>query len=89
MLLNWKDEIINSFITIDECLTIPKKKDEIPTPRRLSNGPIEGINSIIEQVKINGKGYTNFKRFRLRIIYIINKDLIFKGNPNKLARTIK
>lgn len=88
-LQNWKDEIINSFITIDECLTIPKKKDEIPTPRRLSNGPIEGINSIIEQVKINGKGYTNFKRFRLRIIYVINKDLIFKGNPNKLARTIK
>lgn len=88
-LQNWRDEIINSFITIDDCLTIPKKKDEIPMPRRISNGPIEGINSIIEQVKINGKGYTNFKRFRLRIIYVINKDLVFKGNPNKLARTIK
>ena len=88
-LQNWRDEIINSFITIEECLTIPKKKCKIPIPRRLSNGPIEGINSIIEQVKINGKGYTNFKRFRLRIIYVINKDLVFKGNPNKLLRNIK
>lgn len=49
-------------------------------PSRLSNGPIEGINSIIEQVKTNGKGYTAFKRFRLRIIYVINKTLVFKGN---------
>ena len=32
-LQNWRDEIINSFITIDECLTIPKKKDEIPIQR--------------------------------------------------------
>lgn len=26
MLQNWRDEIINSFITIDDYLTIPKKK---------------------------------------------------------------
>ncbi len=46
-LFNWKDEIINSFITIEDSLTIPKKKDEDIVPRKLSNGPIEGINSII------------------------------------------
>ena len=44
-LCNWKDEIINSFITIEDSLTIPKKKDEDIVPRRLSNGPIEGINN--------------------------------------------
>lgn len=82
-LCNWKDEIINSFITIEDSLTIPKKKDEDIVPRRLSNGPIEGINSIIEQIKINGKGYTNFSRFKKRIIYVINKDLVIKGNTLK------
>lgn len=78
-LQNWRDVIINLFIIIDDCLTI-SKKNEISMPSRLSNGPIEGINSIIEQVKINGKGYTAFKRFRLRIIYVINKAFVFKGN---------
>ena len=88
-LKNWRDEIINSFITIDDCLTTPKKKNEIPVPRRLSNGPIEGINSIIEQVKINGKGYTNFKRFKMRIIYVINKELVIKGSHVQLFRNTK
>ena len=85
-LINCKDEIINSFITIDECLTIPNTKDDIPVPRRLSNGPIEGINRIIEQIKINGKGYQNFKRFKYRVIYAINKDLIINGKKVKLYR---
>ena len=79
MIINWKDEILNSFTVIKDCFTIPKKKDEIPVPRRLSNGPIEGINSIIEQIKINGKGYTNFDRFKRRVIYSINKELILSN----------
>ena len=66
--------------------TIPNTKDDIPVPRRLSNGPIEGINSIIEQIKINGKGYQNFKRFKYRVIYAINKDLIINGKKVKLYR---
>lgn len=86
-LINWREEIINSFITIEECLTIPKKKDEIPVPRRLSNGPIEGINSLIEQIKINGKGYKTFSRFRFRVIYAINKELTINGKRIKLNRT--
>ena len=64
-LLNWKEEIINSFIIIND--------------RRLSNGLIEGLNSIINQININGKGYSNFYRFKLRIIYVINKNLTIKN----------
>ena len=41
-------------------------------PRRLSNGPIEEINSTLEKVNMNGNGYTNFYRFRNRCIYIKN-----------------
>lgn len=76
MLLNWKDEIINSFTIIDSN----------DNNRRLSNGPIEGINGIIEQIKINGKGYTNYDRLKRRIIYTINKDTELKKIPNKLLR---
>lgn len=76
MLLNWKDEIINSFTIIDYN----------DNKRRLSNGPIEGINSIIEQIKINGKGYTNYDRLKRRIIYTINKDTELKNIPKKLLR---
>ncbi|WP_367270353.1 transposase [uncultured Lactobacillus sp.] len=57
-LLTWKEYIINSFIRINDVLN----KDD--SPRRLSNGPIEGINSIIEKINVNGNGYTNFKRFK-------------------------
>ena len=64
-LLKWKDEIINSFTIIND--------------RRLSNGLIEGLNSIISQINMNGKGYSNFFRFKLRIIYVINKNLTIKN----------
>ena len=76
-LLTWKEYIINSFIRINDVL------DKDDSPRRLSNGPIEGINSIIEKINVNGNGYTNFKRFKNRCIYVINKEYIIKGNPKK------
>ena len=72
-LSTWKPYIINSFIRIDDALTKPNKKEEKPVPRRLSNGPIEGINAILAIININGKGYTNFYRYKNRCIYVVNK----------------
>ena len=48
--------------------------------KRLSNGPIEGINSRIKALKKIYCGYSNFKRFFKRVIYIINKQ---KENSQK------
>ena len=76
-LFTWKEYILNSFITIKDCL------DDNGNPRRLSNGPIEGINSIIEKININGNGYSNFNRFRNRCIYVINKEYTILGVPKK------
>ena len=56
---NWKQEIINSFCTYDG--------------RKLSNGPIEGRNKIIKIILRLANGYTNFKRFRNRVLYVLNK----------------
>ena len=53
---HWKEYILNSFILVESIDGFHM--------RRLSNGPIEGINSILEKININGNGYTNFFRFR-------------------------
>lgn len=60
LLKNWREEIINSFITIDN--------------RRISNGPIESINGRIKILLKNSLKYKNFQRLRNRIMYCINKD---------------
>jgi len=56
---NWKAEIVNSFI---------KFKGQ-----RVSNGPIEGRNSLIKKILKIANGYSNFKRFRNRIMYCLNR----------------
>ena len=56
---NWKAEIANSFI---------KYKGQ-----RISNGPIEGRNSLIKKILKIANGYSNFTRFRNRAMYCLNK----------------
>ena len=55
----WKEEIVSSFSII--------------SGQRVSNGPIEGRNSLIKKVLHLANGYCNFCRFRNRIIYSLNK----------------
>ena len=56
---NWKDEIHNSFIWINN--------------RRISNGPCEGKNNYIKKILSNANGMSNFQRTRNRILYSQNK----------------
>ena len=63
--LNWKCEIINSFIRFGD--------------KRLHNGYIEGINNHIKVIKRISYGYRNFRNFRNRIMYIINQDCLNKN----------
>ena len=56
---NWKQEIVNSFCTYNGV--------------RVSNGPIEGRNSLIRKILKLANGYSNFDRFRNRIIYSLNR----------------
>ena len=58
---HWRNEIINSFIRFGD--------------KRLSNGPIEGINNKIKAIKKISYGYKNFELMRSRIMYIINKKI--------------
>jgi len=61
MLDTWKPYFINSMIVVGN--------------RRLSNGPIEGMNSKIRTLIKVSNGMRNFKRFRNRYITHWTKNL--------------
>lgn len=60
-----KKEIVNSFNRVDG--------------QRISNGPIESVNSRIKIIKQNGNGYRNFERFKLRALYSLNESSSIKN----------
>jgi transposase len=64
-LRHWKKEIVNSFNRVDG--------------QRISNGPIESVNSRIKKIKQNGNGYRIFERFKLRALYSLNGSSSIKN----------
>ena len=60
MMENWEKEIINSFIRVNS--------------KRLSNGPMESENGRISKIMSDANGYSNFERFRNRVMFGLNKD---------------
>ena len=64
LLLNWREEIINSFTIING--------------KRINNSYIESKNRLLKKLISNANGFTNFKRTRNRILYSLNKDSSFK-----------
>lgn len=63
LLLNWKQEILNSFIIING--------------RRINNSYIESKNSQLEKLIRNANGFRNFERTRKRILYCLNPNETF------------
>ncbi len=67
MLKNWKQEIINSFIQIPSL-----------DQRRMNNALIENRNKAIKLIKHSSNGYTNWERFRKRVLYCLNDQTPMK-----------
>lgn len=65
-LVEWKQEIINSFIKIP---SINKK---------MNNALIENRNKSIKLLKHSSNGYTNWNRFRARVMFTLNDDIPLK-----------
>ena len=61
-LINWKNEVVNSFIVVND------------DGRTITNAIIENRNRSIKTIKRNAKGYTNWERFKNRVMYSINKS---------------
>lgn len=75
LLENWKQEIINSF----------KRPDGV---HRLSNAIAENVNQRIRELLNVSNGYSNFERFRARVIYCLNDHVFYAltrslSSPNK------
>ena len=65
-LINWKNEIINSFIIVDN-----KSK------RRMNTTIVENRNKTIKLIKHASNGYLNWERFRNCILCTLNDDTTY------------
>lgn len=65
-LCEWKQEIIHSFLKIPSI------------DRKMNNALIENRNKSIKLLKHSSNGYTNWNRFRARVMYSLNDDVYFK-----------
>jgi len=58
LLNRWKYYIVNSFIRVNG--------------KRMSNGPMESLNSRLKRIYEDANGFTNFDRFRNRAMFALN-----------------
>ncbi len=59
-LVRWKQEVCNSYLLVGG--------------KRITNARTEGFNNLVKVIKRCGYGYSNFKRFRNRILHIQKKN---------------
>lgn len=85
-LSTWRNEILNSFLTLEKKVT-DKTGKRTKTIARVSNGPIEGRNKYIKLLLKLANGYSNFERFRNRAMYVLNK--FEKPSNEKLPNKVK
>ena len=90
-LKNWKTYILNSLEVHDVFYSRNEDGDDRVQYRRLTNGPIESVNSRIKTIKKNANGFRNFPRMRNRIMYSLNKSDTYHADPiaEKLYRKKK
>lgn len=81
-LRSWKQEIINSFIVAKYRYKVDKDTGEVAVSEvKMNNGLMENRNSIIKTVKKAANGYTNWNRFRNRLLYVLRKNSAPRLNP--------
>ncbi len=67
ILINWRDEILNSYL---------RPYDD----RKLSNSFTENDNGKLRTYLALSRGISNFNRFRKRVIYSLSKDVQYSLN---------
>lgn len=77
----WKTEILNSLDTVETVTKIEKDGSVTIQNRRLHNGNIERKNAVIKVVKNVANGYTNFARFRARLLYVLRDREPYAADP--------
>ena len=78
-MINWKNEIVHSLIVSRAEYSISKKTGKAAVEsKRINNAKIEKANSTIKTMIKSGNGYTNWERFRNRVMLILEKGIEFE-----------
>lgn len=81
-LMKWKEEIINSFIIVKHEYRIQKDDGTVAVlDKKINNSILENRNKVIKCIKNNANGYTNWQRFRNRLMYVLNPNETFHLEP--------
>lgn len=87
-LRNWFREIINSFhIVKQEYVVDPKTGNVRLKEHRLTSSMIENRNKIIKMIKHNANGYTNWERFRNRVLFVLSRGPE-DGHPDRQDKAV-
>ena len=83
-LINWKQEIINSFTIVGTEYKVEADKGQVVVcNKKVNNAIIENRNKIIKCIKNNANGYTNWSRFRNRVMYVLDPNATFSLEPRE------
>ena len=83
-LINWKQEIINSFTIVGTEYKVEADKGQVVVcNKKVNNAIIENRNKIIKCIKNNANGYTNWPRFRNRVMYVLDPNATFSLEPRE------
>lgn len=83
-LKKWRKEIINSFHIAGYEYQIDQSTGHVAAQeKKMNNAIIENSNSIIKCIKKNANGYTNWTRFRNRVLYVLDKNSSYSMYPMK------
>lgn len=83
-LINWKQEIINSFTIVGAEYKVEADKGQVVVcNKKVNNAIIENRNKIIKCIKNNANGYTNWLRFRNRVMYVLDPNATFSLEPKE------
>lgn len=81
-LIKWQQEIINSFLSVYHEYKVNKDDGTVAVlDRKISNSIIENRNKVIKCIKHNANGYTNWDRFRNRVMYVLDPNENFHLEP--------
>lgn len=81
-LIKWRNEIINSFFIVGYEYKINADTGLVAArPMKMNNAIIENRNSVIKCIKKNANGYTNWTRFRNRVLYVLDKNSTYSLYP--------
>lgn len=81
-LLRWKEEIINSFTIVKYDYKINGDDGTVAVHnRKINNAIIENRNKVIKCIKHNANGYTNWFRFRNRVLYVLRPEATYSLEP--------